>query len=63
MNHNAIVKSVPFFLSFVQVVNSSNNAKVFQFAVKVGNRNDPDRTTGGINASTPKFSSILFRWV
>lgn len=61
INHNAIAKSVPFFLSRVHVSNSCTKANVFQFSDMRGKRNEPDLTTGGINASKPKFSSNLLR--
>ena len=61
MTHKAIAKSVPFFLSRVQVSSSCTNANVFQLFDMDGKRSEPDRTTEGINASKPRFSSILLR--
>ena len=61
--HKAITMSVPFFLSLAHLVNSSVAAKVFQFARIVGKRTAPERNSGGSRASTPMFSSSLFRVV
>ena len=62
-NHNAIARSVPFFLSRVHLQSSSTRASVFQFPRIVGIRSAPERASVGMIASIPRFWSSLLRAV